>query len=67
MQAIERLGMGVMDKLWLEFPDPFWEKDHQSDWIEFLNDQVGYWTFTLNAFKYLQVPLLCMFNVGGAA
>jgi monoamine oxidase len=39
--AINRLGMGLMDKLWLEFPTAFWTNDLQSDWISYVSDTPG--------------------------
>jgi monoamine oxidase len=50
--AINRLGMGLMDKLWLEFPTAFWTDDLNSDWIAYINDNPGQWVETLNVYKY---------------
>lgn len=41
--AIKRLGVGHMDKLWLEFPAAFWENDLENDWIFFISDKPGEW------------------------
>jgi monoamine oxidase len=65
--AINRLGMGVMDKLWLEFEEAFWTDDEDTDWICFISDSPGSWVEALNADKYLGAPLLIMFNIGDAA
>lgn len=65
--AINRLGMGVMDKLWLEFEEAFWKDDEDSDWICYVSDTPGLWVETLNADKYLDKPLLIMFNTGDVA
>jgi monoamine oxidase len=62
--AINRLGMGVMDKLWLEFPSAFWTNDLTQDWIGYFSDSPGEWVETLNIYKYLKKPVLLMFNVG---
>ena len=62
--AINRLGMGLMDKLWLEFPTAFWTNDLQSDWISYVSDTPGQWVETLNVYKYTNKPVLLMFNVG---
>lgn len=43
VDAINRLGMGVMDKLWLEFPTAFWANDTNSDWINYISDIPGQW------------------------
>lgn len=65
--AIQRLGMGSMDKLWLEFPTAFWEDDLENDWINYISDKPGEWVQTLNIYKYLKIPVLLMFNVGDTA
>jgi hypothetical protein len=41
VDAIDRLGMGLMDKLWLEFPYAFWENDLESDWIAYVSNIPG--------------------------
>ena len=56
-----------MDKLWLEFPEAFWTDDLQNDWINYISDKPGQWVQTLNVYKYLQVPVLLMFNIGDTA
>lgn len=56
-----------MDKLWLEFPTAFWTDDLDKDWINYINDDIGKFALTLNVYKYLNVPVLLMFNVGDAA
>lgn len=65
--AINRLGMGLMDKLWLEFPEAFWKNDRDSDWICYASDTPGLWVDTLNFHKYIGKPLIVMFNIGKAA
>ena len=65
--AIGRLGMGVMDKLWLEFPTAFWSNDLNTDWIGYISDTPGQWVETLNVYKYTKKPVLLMFNIGQAA
>jgi monoamine oxidase len=65
--AISRLGSGVMTKLWLQFPEAFWEEDLENDWINFISDRPGEWVQTLNVYKYLKVPVLLLFNIGSAA
>lgn len=62
--AIKRLGMGVMEKLWLEFPTAFWTNDLNNDWIAYVNDVPGLWVESLNIYKYTKKPILVMFNVG---
>ena len=65
--AINRLGMGVMDKLWLEFSTPFWTNDLNTDWIGYISDTPGQWVETLNVYKYIKKPVLLMFNIGQSA
>jgi monoamine oxidase len=62
--AIKRLGMGLMDKLWLEFPTAFWTNDLNSDWISYVSDTPGQWVESLNVYKYTKKPVLLMFNIG---
>jgi monoamine oxidase len=59
--------MGQMDKLWLEFPTAFWTEDLDNDWINFVSDKPGEWVQTLNLYKYLEIPVLLMFNIGDTA
>ena len=59
--------MGCADKLWLEFPEAFWTDDLENDWINYVSDKPGEWVQTLNLYKYLQVPVLLMFNIGDIA
>ena len=56
-----------MAKLLLEFTEAFWEEDLDNDWINFINDRPGEWVSTLNLYKFIQVPVLMMFNIGNAA
>jgi monoamine oxidase len=65
--AINRIGVGLMDKLWLEFDEAFWKDDEETDWICFVSDKPGVWVETLNVDKYLNIPLLIMFNIGDVA
>ena len=41
-QAINGLGIGLMDKLLLEFDTVFWDKD--LDWLNYVSDIPGEWT-----------------------
>ena len=66
-QAIQRLGYGTMDKLWLEFEEAFWTNDKNMDWINYVSDNPGVFVQTLNVDKYFKKPLIVMFNVGDAA
>ena len=64
LAAIRRLGMGLLQKLYLSFPRVFWDADA---------DLIGYqspdseWTEWLNIARYTGEPILCGFNAGSAA
>jgi monoamine oxidase len=62
--AINRLGMGVMDKLLLEFPTAFWNNDLTDDCTSYVTDTPGQWVETLNVYKYIKKPVLLIFNIG---
>ena len=49
-----------MDKLIIEFEKSFW--DMSVDWFNFIAEKPGDWAQTLNIGKYLQKPILMMFN-----
>ncbi|CDW88257.1 amine oxidase [Stylonychia lemnae] len=60
--SINSLGAGLMDKLALEFSSVFW--DANMDWLDYISDGDSKWVVTLNINKYLQKPILLMFNIG---
>lgn len=41
MANIKKLGSGLMDKFWFEFPTAFWTNDLTKDWIGYVSDQPG--------------------------
>ena len=63
-QAIDKLGMGTMDKLYMVFPEVFWHDDIHEDWIEYSDDENNNWESWLNLYKYTKEPILLGFNVG---
>ncbi len=64
--AIERLGAGVMDKLWLSFDEAFWPADAELfQWID--PGRPGLWAEWVNGNHYLDKPLLLGFNAGSIA
>jgi monoamine oxidase len=67
--AIDKLGMGVLNKVWLKFPTLFWEQDKDRDMILYIGQEKGHFSEWLNAFKYSGQPVLLGFNAGeyGAA
>lgn len=65
-QAVEALGSGLLDKLWLEFPYVFW--DRNVDVIEFFDqEEPGLWSWWVNGWKAFGEPVLLGFNAGRAA
>ncbi len=65
--AIMRMGMGVLDKVYLQYDQPFWDKD-KSIIITFNNQlprgQFNYW---INLYKYLNEPIIMAFNAATPA
>ncbi|MFF3691412.1 FAD-dependent oxidoreductase [Streptomyces sp. NPDC002187] len=65
-KAIETLGAGLLDKLWLEFPEPFWDKD--ADVIEWSDPKnPGLWPWWVNGYKTFGKPVLLGLNGGDHA
>lgn len=58
--AIRKLGMGLLDKLYLRFDHVFWPM--APDHFGYIADRKGEWTETFNLYKYLGVPILLCFN-----
>lgn len=64
--AIERLGMGLLDKVYLRFPEVFWDAD--ADAIGWASpDADGRWAEWLNVAKVTGEPVLLGFNAAGYA
>lgn len=63
--SIGRLGMGLLNKLYLRFPDVFWDDD--ADWIGHLAERKGEWSYFFNHYKYSDQPILLAFNAGAFA
>lgn len=64
-QAIQRLGMGVLDKVVLRFPELFWQAN--TDLIGYLPRDRSDAALLLNLFPHLQEPVLVAFLGGQAA
>jgi monoamine oxidase len=60
-QAIERLGMNVLNKVYLRFPAAFWRED-DTDWIGYAAETKGEWAEALNLYHYTRQPILLLFN-----
>lgn len=64
--AIERLGMGLLDKVYLRFPEVFWDAD--ADAIGWASpDADGRWAEWLNVAKVTGEPILLGFNAAAYA
>ncbi len=64
-RAIEALGMGVLDKLVLRFPQIFW--DRRRDWIEFVPATGSEWAEWVDLTASTGAPALMGFNAAGTA
>jgi monoamine oxidase len=60
--AINKLGMGVLNKVCLRFSKVFWEKN--SEMLGYLAENKGEWCEFLNIYKYTKQPILMCFNGG---
>lgn len=58
--AIDSLGMGLLDKLYLRFPHIFWPKE--ADLLGYISPAKGEWNETLNIAHYTGAPVLLCFN-----
>lgn len=64
LQSISRLDMGVLNKLYLKFPNAFWSSVVEDEFIDRLSDEPGHWAESLNFYAYTGAPILLMFNAG---
>ncbi len=58
--AIAKLGMGILNKCYLRFPNVFWSVD--ADWLEYVSDQPGEWTEWVSFQRVANKPILLGFN-----
>lgn len=66
-QAIERLGMGTLDKVYLLFDDVFWDREPHVLVTPFTGYDPGHFNDWINYFPLVGEPLLMAFNGGPAA
>ncbi|MCM2422814.1 NAD(P)/FAD-dependent oxidoreductase [Streptomyces sp. RKAG293] len=65
-EAVKALGAGLLDKLWLEFPEPFWDKDVDViEWSDPGNPSL--WSWWVNGYRAFGKPVLLGFNGGDQA
>ncbi len=62
VDAIDRLGMGLLDKLYLRFPHVFWDED--ADVVGYIPPEAGRWVEWINLAPVVGEPILCGFNAG---
>lgn len=60
--AIDSLGMGVLNKLYLRFPRIFWPRE--AELLGYISPEKGRWNETLNIAHYTGAPVLLCFNAG---
>ncbi|MBE9070046.1 FAD-dependent oxidoreductase [Leptolyngbya cf. ectocarpi LEGE 11479] len=63
--AIEVMGAGLLDKLFLKFPYVFWDKDKEI--LNWISDEHGRWNEWLNLSTYINQPVLLGFNAADYA
>ncbi|MFT4729422.1 MAG: polyamine oxidase [Granulosicoccus sp.] len=63
--AIDRLGMGLLNKVYLKFDDVFWDAD--VDIIGYIGPKRGYFAEWINFYKYTGEPILLGFNASSVA
>jgi len=61
-EAIDRLEMGVLNKVYLKFPEIFWDNEET---ISYVGQVTGEWCDWLNLVPYTNAPVLLAFH-GGA-
>lgn len=58
--AIDRLGMGLLDRVWLRFPRVFWDRDVEI--VDWLSPVTGQWAEWYDFSRLTGEPLLVAFN-----
>jgi monoamine oxidase len=61
-RAINAIGPAVMNKVYLRFAEPFWQK--APEWIIYESEEKGVFSSWLNLYHYTDEPILLAFNVG---
>jgi monoamine oxidase len=60
--AIDRLGMGVLNKVYLRFPEPFWDEEIET--ISYVGERLGEWCDWLSFTPFTGKPILMAFHGG---
>lgn len=61
-EAIERLGMGVLNKVYLKFPEVFWGEEVET--ISYVGEELGEWNDWLSYVPFTGEPVLMAFHGG---
>ena len=61
-EAIDRLGMGVLNKVYLKFSEAFWDVDVET--ISYMSESLGEWCDWLNFLPFTDQPVLMAFHGG---
>lgn len=61
-KAINKLGMGILNKIYVKFPNAFWSKKPQL--LGYVSEDKGQWGEFLNIYHYLNEPILLALNAG---
>jgi monoamine oxidase len=64
-RAIDRLEMGLLNKVWLRFGRVAWPDD--VDWIEWLGPKAGLWAQWVSLARGANLPVLLAFNAADQA
>jgi len=64
-KAINDLGMGLLNKVYLKFDHVFWDRD--ADMLGMVHEKRGHFTEWVNIYKYIGEPILLGFNAGSVA
>jgi monoamine oxidase len=62
--SIKKLGFGVLNKTYFQFPNFFWQEDEKNYLLNFISSVKGFWTEWLNIYCFNQKPILLGFNAG---
>ncbi|MEM6502073.1 MAG: FAD-dependent oxidoreductase [Cyanobacteria bacterium P01_C01_bin.89] len=66
-RAIERLGMGTLDKIYLQFDEVFWDKEPHLLITPFTDYEPGFYNNWINLYALFGKPILLVFSGGPAA
>jgi len=62
INSMKNINMGVLNKLVLEFPTVFWDKNVEV--INYVSESKGIWNETFNLANVVNKPVLVMFSTG---